>query len=132
MFMQAWGNYGTAWAVVHQQLGIRPDLGRGNVSVIPQLPSASPIAGSNVRLGTGALKLAQASRDGNRYKTTVDTGSAPVERLYIGHTLPRGSKPKSVTLDGRKTRYKRRTTNRGEEVRVRTKPGRHVLVVTAK
>ena len=29
MFMQAWGKYGTAWAVVHQQLGIRPDLGRG-------------------------------------------------------------------------------------------------------
>ena len=24
MFMQAWGHYGTAWAVVHQQLGVRP------------------------------------------------------------------------------------------------------------
>ena len=29
MFMQAWGNYGTAWAVVHQWLGVRPDLGHG-------------------------------------------------------------------------------------------------------
>ncbi len=28
MFMQAWGHYGTAWPVVHQQLGVRPDLGR--------------------------------------------------------------------------------------------------------
>ena len=28
MFLQAWGNYGTAWPVVHQQLGVRPDLGR--------------------------------------------------------------------------------------------------------
>ena len=28
MFMQAWGNYGTAWPVVHQQLGVRPVPGR--------------------------------------------------------------------------------------------------------
>ena len=40
MFMQAWGNYGTAWPVVHQQLGVRPDLGRGDLEVVPQLPSA--------------------------------------------------------------------------------------------
>ncbi len=132
MFMQAWGHYGTAWAVVHQQLGIRPDLGRGNLAVIPQVPTASPIAGSNVRLGSGALALAQASRDGKRYRTKVDTGSAPIERLYIGHTLPRGSKVRSVELDGKRARYKRRRTNRGEEIRVRTTPGRHKLVVTAR
>ena len=24
MFMQAWGNYGTVWPVVHQMLGVRP------------------------------------------------------------------------------------------------------------
>ncbi len=35
MFMQAWGNYGTAWAVVHQWLGVQPDLGRGAVDVRP-------------------------------------------------------------------------------------------------
>ena len=29
MFMQAWGHYGTAWSVVHQGLGVRPDLGHG-------------------------------------------------------------------------------------------------------
>lgn len=27
MFMQAWGNYGTAWAVVHQWLGVQPESG---------------------------------------------------------------------------------------------------------
>jgi hypothetical protein len=34
MFMQAWGNYGTAWAVVHQWLGVRPDLGRQRVEFV--------------------------------------------------------------------------------------------------
>ena len=38
MFMQAWGHYGTAWAAVHQQLGVRPDLGRGLLEVVPQVP----------------------------------------------------------------------------------------------
>jgi len=42
MFMQAWGHYGTAWPVVHQQLGVRPDLGRRQLAVVPQLPSSSP------------------------------------------------------------------------------------------
>ena len=27
MVLQAWGAYGTAWPVVRQQLGLRPDLG---------------------------------------------------------------------------------------------------------
>ena len=34
MFMQAWGNYGTAWAVVHQWLGVRPDLGHGRPAAV--------------------------------------------------------------------------------------------------
>src|SRR5439155_1549070 len=38
MFMQAWGNYGTAWAVVHQWLGVQPDLGNGHVAFVPQVP----------------------------------------------------------------------------------------------
>jgi hypothetical protein len=131
MFMQAWGNYGTAWAVVHQHLGIRPDLGRDELAVIPQLPSSSPIAGTHIRLGKGALKLVRASHAGRRYTTTVATGSAPIETLAIGHTLPRGSRLASVKLDGKRARFTRRRTNRGEEIRVRTKPGRHTLVVTA-
>ena len=38
MVLQAWGAYGTAWPVVHQHLGVRPDLGRGRLEVTPQLP----------------------------------------------------------------------------------------------
>ena len=43
MFMQAWGNYGTAWAVVHQWLGVSPDLGHGKLSVVPQVPSGQDL-----------------------------------------------------------------------------------------
>ncbi|HET8951294.1 MAG TPA: hypothetical protein VFN44_12310 [Solirubrobacteraceae bacterium] len=132
MFMQAWGNYGTAWPVVHQQLGVRPDMGRGALDVVPQLPSASPIAGSNIRLGTGALKGVQASKDGARYTTTVDTGSAPVRSLDAGATLPRTAKVESVTLDGKKVGWQQRTTNRGLEITTKTGSGRHTVVVTAR
>ena len=38
MFMQAWGHYGTAWPVIHQQLGVRPHLGRDRLEIVPQLP----------------------------------------------------------------------------------------------
>ena len=48
------GRYGTAWPVVHQQLGVRPDLGRGRLEVVPQLPSDAPIAGRDIRLGDAA------------------------------------------------------------------------------
>jgi hypothetical protein len=133
MVMQAWGNYGTMWPVVHQQLGVRPDLGRGRVSVVPQVPRAgSPIAGENIRLGSGALDLVQASRDSGVYRTIVDTGDAPVTRLVIGHTLPRTTKGVDTVLDGEKVAAQRRLTNRGLEITVRTGPGRHTLEVTPK
>ncbi len=132
MFVQAWGHYGTVWPVVHQQLGVRPDLGRERLAVVPQVPSTAPIAGEDIRLGGGELELVRASRTGNRHTTTVDTGDAPIDELVIGHTLARGSRPASVTLDGRAVRnYKVRRTNRGEEVTVETRPGEHTLVVTA-
>ncbi len=67
MFMQAWGHYGSVWPVLHQQLGVRPDLGRGELEVIPQVPSDSPIAGERIRLGDGALRLVRARRTGQRY-----------------------------------------------------------------
>ena len=52
MFMQAWGHYGTAWAVVHQQLGVRPQLGHDRLEVIPQVPDGQPrVQGSDIRLG---------------------------------------------------------------------------------
>ena len=97
------------------------------------MPDGQPsVAGRNIRLGSGALAGVLAARDGKSYRTTVDTGSAPVRELTIGHTLPRGSRPASVTLDGRRARYKQERTNRGEEILVETGPGRHTLVVTAR
>jgi len=132
MFLQAWGNLGTAWPVVHQQLGVRPDLGRDALEVVPQLPSSAPIAGRDIRLGRGELDLVAASRDGKRYRTTVDAGDAPVKELEIGHTLPHGSKVRSVRLDGRNTRYDVRETNRGVEVTAEAKRGKHTLEVEAR
>jgi len=129
MVMQAWGNYGTMWPVVRQQLGVRPDMGRGRLEVVPQLPSSSPIAGENIRLGGGALELVSASRDGRTYRTVVDTGTAPVDALRIGHTLPRGTREVTVRLDGQAVHADRRNTNRGVEVSVATDPGRHTLEV---
>jgi hypothetical protein len=38
MVMQAWGAYGVLWPVIHQWLGVSPELGRGRVAVVPQLP----------------------------------------------------------------------------------------------
>jgi hypothetical protein len=131
MVMQAWNQYGTMWPVVHQQLGVRPDLGRGVLEVVPQLPSAAPIAGQRIRLGDGSVKLVRASRDGNRYTTMVDTGNARIRTLVIGHTLERGSRVANVTLDGKSVQWQERETNRGLEVTVQTDPGRHTLVVTA-
>src|SRR5215212_1853016 len=132
MVMQAWNQYGTVWPVVHQQLGVRPDLGRSALEVVPQVPPYEPsVAGEKIRLGSGALQLVRAAREGNRYRTEIDTGSAPVDRLYLGHTLPRGSTPVAVFLDGQARDPQVRTTNRGVEVTVKTGPGHHVLEVAA-
>jgi hypothetical protein len=40
MVLQAWGAYGVLWPVIHQWLGVSPDLGRNRVSVVPQLPES--------------------------------------------------------------------------------------------
>jgi hypothetical protein len=130
MVMQAWNQYGTMWPVVHQQLGVRPDMGRGRLTVVPQLPSRAPIAGRDIRLGDGSVDVA-AARHGNKYLTRVDTGSADVERLWIGHTLPRDASVRSVELDGQDTAWSERVTNRGLEVTVPTTSGEHEVVVTA-
>ena len=81
MVMQAWNQYGTIWPVVHQQLGVRPDLGRDELEVVPQVPPHEPsVGGENIRLGDGALRSVEASREGKRYVTEVDTGTAPLRR----------------------------------------------------
>ena len=133
MFMQAWGHYGTAWPVVHQQLGVRPHLGRGWLEVVPQVPEGqTSVQGEDIRLGNGSADVL-ASRDGTRHTTVTDTSEAPVDTFRIGHTLPRGSTVASVELDGRAvTDPQMRQTNRGLEVWVPADPReRHTLVVTS-
>src|SRR6185436_12586768 len=87
MVMQAWGNYGTAWPVIHQQLGVRPYLNDGEVQVVPQVPPGQP------------------SVAGTTYATTVDATHTPGSVLVVGHTLPRGSRPSAVTLDGQPLKH---------------------------
>jgi hypothetical protein len=130
MVMQAWNQYGTMWPVVHQQLGVRPDLGRGRLTVVPQLPSSAPIAGSDIKLGSGRLDAVRVSHNGRRYTTSVKASHVPAKRLVIGQTLPRGTDVKSVTLDGARHRWHARTTNRGLEVTVATRRGSHEVVIT--
>ena len=124
MVMQAWGNYGTAWSVVHQQLGVRPYLNDGVLQVVPQVPSGQPsVAGSNIRLGRGSVGVF-ASHSSAGYTTKVDATSTPVRELVIGHTLPHGSRPAAVVLDGHRVKhYDARETNRGLEVTVAARPG---------
>ena len=114
MVMQAWGNYGTAWPVIHQQLGARPYLNHGVLQVVPQVPAGQPsVAGSNIRLGRGSVGVF-ASHAKAGYTTKVDATRTPVRTLVIGHTPPHGSKPAGVWLDGRRVkRYYARETNRG-------------------
>jgi hypothetical protein len=132
MFMQAWGNYGTAWSVVHQQLGVRPDAGRGFLAVVPQVPGGQQrVQGSSIRIGRSGAATVEATHTGDRYTTRVKVG-APISRLPIGHTLPAGSKVEEAVLDGRRVRAETRETNRGVEVTVATRAGTHTLEVTAK
>lgn len=117
MVLQAWGAYGTIWPVVHQWLGVRPDMGRGELSVVPQVPEgSSPISGENIRLGEGSVAVS-AGRSGNTYRTTVEP-DVPLEELVVGHTLPREAKVRSVKLNGERVRYEVEETNRGKEVLV--------------
>ncbi|HET6550900.1 MAG TPA: hypothetical protein VFG79_20720, partial [Solirubrobacter sp.] len=71
MFMQAWGHYGTAWPVIHQQLGVRPSLGTGELAVVPQIPDGQHwLGGDAIRLGDGGATVV-AQRFGSRYATSV-------------------------------------------------------------
>jgi hypothetical protein len=133
MFMQAWGNYGTAWAVVHQWLGVRPDLGRGLVEFVPQVPQGqTSVQGRDIRLGGGSADVL-ASHTGSSYRTEIRTGSGVgADEVAIGHTLPHGAQPATVVLDGRALpRYRVRETSRGTEVTVSTTQGLHTLTITA-
>jgi len=130
MVLQAWGAYGTIWPVVHQQLGVRPDMGRGELEVVPQVPEdSSPVSGENIRLGDGSVAVS-AKAEENRYTTTVDP-EVTLQELVVGHTVPRTEEVASVTLNGSPTEnYEVRKTNRGKEVLVQADTtGKQRLVV---
>jgi len=116
MGLQAWGTYGILWPVVHFELGVAPDLGRGAVEVVPQVPDGqSRIAGSDIRLGTGSLDVT-ATRSATRLTTTV-TRHLPAA-LTIGAVLPAGRTVSAVALGGAPVAYTVVPTARGQEVRV--------------
>jgi hypothetical protein len=131
MVLQAWGNYGTLWPVVHQQLGVRPDLGRGRLEVTPQLPPYERrIAGRNIRLGEGAIDVL-AARGEHGYRTAVDV-RVGLQQLTLGATLPAGAQVERVLVDGEPVDGSLRETNRGLEVTADVSgsaAGRHVFVV---
>ena len=122
MVMQAWGAYGVLWPVVHHWLGVSPDLGRGRVSVVPQLPTSEDrISGKRIRLGDSNIDV-EAQRNGSRYVTTVDRDGRL--QLTIGAVVPAGSTVQSVRLDGERVRARLVETARGLEVRVDAGLGR--------
>ena len=127
--LQAWGAYGVLWPMIHQQLGVAPDLGNGKLSVVPQVPAGQKqIAGSDILVGTGHLDV-KATRDGNVLSVTV--AAAVSCQLSLGIVLPAGAKVASVTLDGRPAGARRTSTTRGDELVVNAPSGgRHALVVT--
>lgn len=116
MALQAWGTYGILWPVVHFELGVAPDLGRGLVQVVPQIPAGQQrIAGTDIRLGTGAIDVAALRTTGMLTTTVARHGAV---RLTIGAVLPAGRSAGAVTLDGAPVAYTVVPTARGREVRV--------------
>jgi len=116
MSLQAWGAYGILWPVVHQQLGIAPDLGNGTLSVIPQLPDGQQrIGGSDIRLGKGSADV-KAWRDGSTLATSVDLDRLRTD-LTVGAVLPAGKSPSKVTFNGHAVHFDVVQTTRGTEVR---------------
>ena len=119
--------------MVRQQLGVRPDLGRDRLEVVPQVPDGqNRVAGSNIRLGMAGSADVSARVSGSRHVTEV-RARVPLRRLVLGHTLAHGASVERVRLDGDPVRYRVRETNRGVEVLVRAPVrGEHQLVVRAR
>ncbi|MFG1818135.1 glycogen debranching protein [Kribbella sp. NPDC049174] len=129
MSLQAWGAYGILWPVVHQQLGVDPDLGHGTVAVIPQLPEGQQkVAGSNIRLGRGSVDVS-ARLAGKELRTDVRVKGVGA-KFTIGAVLPAGATVKSVSLDGRAASYQLVTTTRGVEVQVAARGSSSALKIT--
>jgi hypothetical protein len=116
--------------VIHNFLGISPDIPAKSLSVVPDIPDSWPgLSVQNLKVGGGTM-TASASRSGKQYTTEVSAPSG--WNLSIGHTLPAGTAVNDVTLDGKRVKYDVVDTTRGREVRVQTTTDqRHTLVVTA-
>ena len=126
MTLQAWGTYGVLWPVVHQQLGVDPELGHGKLSIVPQLPGGQQkVAGSNIRLGRGAVDVS-ARLAGKEIRTEVAIHGLDAA-VTIGAVLPAGAEVAGVSVDGRGTPYKLVTTTRGTEVHVLAHGARSTL-----
>jgi len=118
MVLQAWGTYGVLWPVVHQQLGVAPDLGNRALAVVPQIPAGqSRIAGRDIRLGGGSVDVS-ASRDGRRLGTTVSVRGLGGIALTVGAVLPEGASVEQVRVNGSPATFTTVRTARGIEVRV--------------
>ena len=126
--LQAWGAYGVLWPVVHQQLGVDPDLGRGRLSVVPALPPGQDrIAGHDIRLGRGSVDVT-ATRAGRTMRISVHARLRAA--LSLGAVLPTGASVAAVRLDGHASTYRLLTTARGSQVLVAAGTGgRHTLEV---
>jgi hypothetical protein len=115
--LQSWGAYGVLWPVVHFELGIAPELGRGTLTIVPKLPAKQHRAvAKNVRLGHGSIDVATVHR-GNVLITRVQRRVKA--RVTIGATVPMGKHVASVRLNGHQVKYRVITTDRGREVLVR-------------
>ena len=115
---QAWGTYGVLWPMVHQQLGVGPQLGYGLLDVLPNVPAGqSSISATNIRVGAGSVDVT-ATHQGNSYTTTVT--ARLVCTLHAGATLPAGAQIRLVTLNGAPATYTVRDTNAGRQVLVST------------
>ena len=124
------GVYGLAWPVIHQQLGVSPSLGEGELAVVPQIPDGqSSVKGEDIRLGDGSATVF-AARAGKQYTTRVWLDHLHRVDLTLGATLPSGAKVAAVYVDGRRAKhYDVEQTNRGTEVTVK---GGGALTVVAR
>ncbi|MGW7681929.1 glycogen debranching protein [Kribbella sp. NPDC054772] len=129
MTLQAWGAYGILWPVIHQQLGVDPDLGHGRIAVVPQLPQGQPkVAGSNIRVGQGSVDVSQRLA-GKELSTDVTVKGVGAD-VTVGAVLPSGAKVKSVAVNGHAAQYKLVTTSRGTQVQVPAQGARTTLAIT--
>ena len=132
MFMQAWGNYGTAWPVVHQQLGVRPDLGDGRLEVVPQVPRRPDRASRARRSGSGApARWRSRPRTTARPTARACRSAAPVSKLADRpHAARRARRWRGDARRPARDSHDAQT-NRGARGHRGHRAGTHTLVVTA-